>query len=219
MRRKRRVMSREVYKWKARLNLDGSKQREGEHYDHTYAPVASWESIRLLLTMVLRNNWKTKQLDFVLAFPQAPVEKVCYMKVPKGIQIHEEGNWVLQVKKNIYGQKQAGRVWNKYLVGKLVSIGFKVSEHDECIFFRGKSIYLLYTDDSILAGPDEEELNQIIKDIRGTGLDITEEGDIEDFLGVNIERVDEDTFHLSQPQLIDQILKDLRLDGKDVATK
>jgi hypothetical protein len=29
MRRKRRVLTREIYKWKARMNLDGSKQREG----------------------------------------------------------------------------------------------------------------------------------------------------------------------------------------------
>jgi hypothetical protein len=46
----------------------------------------------------------------------------------------------------------------------------------------------LYTNDSILAGPDEEEINQIISDIRGAGLNIIEEGDIQDFLGVNIER-------------------------------
>jgi hypothetical protein len=47
--------------------------REGIDYDQTYAPVATWESIRLLLGMVLKNKWKTKQLDYVLAFPQAPV--------------------------------------------------------------------------------------------------------------------------------------------------
>ena len=41
MKRKRRVKTREIYKWKARLNLDGSKQVAGENYDQTYAPVAS----------------------------------------------------------------------------------------------------------------------------------------------------------------------------------
>ena len=85
MKRKRRVKTREIYKWKARLNLDGSKQVAGVHYDQTYAPVASWESIRLLLAMTLRNKWKTRQLDYVLAFPQAPVERELYMQIPKGI--------------------------------------------------------------------------------------------------------------------------------------
>jgi hypothetical protein len=86
MREKRRVLTREIYKWKARMNLDGSKQREGIDYDQTYAPVATWESIRLLLGMVLKNKWKTKQLDYVLAFPQAPVDRECFMKMPLGIK-------------------------------------------------------------------------------------------------------------------------------------
>ena len=33
MKRKQRVKTREIYKWKARLNLDGSKMVQGEHYD------------------------------------------------------------------------------------------------------------------------------------------------------------------------------------------
>jgi hypothetical protein len=72
----------------------------------------------------------------------------------------------------------------------------------------------LYTDDSILAGPDEEEINQIIRDIRGAGLNIAEEGDIQDFLGVNIERKKDGTVHLTQPHLIESIVKDLRMNGK-----
>ena len=36
---------------------------------------------------------------------------------------------------------------------------------------------------------------------------------------MNIERVDDKTFHLSQPHLIDQILKELRLDTDNVAIK
>jgi hypothetical protein len=53
----------------------------GKDYDLTYAPVASWESAPILLALVLSQNWKTKQLDYVLAFPQAPVERECYMQV------------------------------------------------------------------------------------------------------------------------------------------
>jgi hypothetical protein len=71
MRRKRRVKTQEIYKYKARLNLDGSQMKLGQDYDLTYAPVASWESVRILLPLVLSQKWKTKQLDYVLAFPQA----------------------------------------------------------------------------------------------------------------------------------------------------
>lgn len=47
----------------------------------------------------------------------------------------------------------------------------------------------------------------------------TQEGDIEDFLGVNIDRVDDDTYHLLQPHLIDQILEDLNLLDDNVKTR
>jgi predicted nucleotidyltransferase len=50
-------------------------------------------------------------------------------------------------------------------------------------------------------------------------LKVTNEGKIQDFLGVNIDKVDDKTYHLSQPQLIDQILEDLNLVGDSVKTK
>jgi hypothetical protein len=221
MKRKRDIKSGRVKKHKARLNIDGSRMKQGEHYDETYAPVASWNSVRMLLAMTAVHNWHTTQIDYVLAFPQAPVERDIYMKIPKGFEI-DEGNtddYVLRLHRNVYGQKQAGRVWNQYLVDKLVNeVGFTQSKVDACVFYRGKTVYLLYTDDSILAGPDQKEIDQCIEDIKKAKLDITVEGDLQDFLGVNIERK-EDGIHLTQPHLIKQILKDLRLDGDDVKGK
>ena len=214
MRRKRDIKTKEVKKYKARLNIDGSKMIKGEHYDQTYAPVASWKFIRLLLTLVAKYNWHSRQLDYVLAFPQAPVEREIYMQIPKGFKLDlPEGgeNHVLKIHRNIYGQKQAGRVWFHYLRDKLVNeLKFKQSKVDECVFYRGKTLYVLYTDDSLLAGPDNEEIEQIIKDLKRAKLDITDEGDIQDFLGVNIDMKADGTIHLTQPHLIDQILKDLK---------
>ena len=65
--------------------------KAGTHYDQTYSPVASWNSVRTLLILSAVNDWHTKQLDFVLAFTQAPVERDIYMKIPKGFEI-EDGN-------------------------------------------------------------------------------------------------------------------------------
>ena len=109
------------------------------------------------------------------------------------------------------GQKQAGRVWNKYLIEKLESIGFQQSEHDECVLYRGKVIYVLYTDDTIITAPNNKLIDDVVKDIEKAGLKVTDEGNIEDFLGVNITRMDDNSIHLHQPHLIDQILKDLNI--------
>ena len=74
MRCKRKILTREVYKWKARLNVHGGKQTHGIDYWETYAAALKWSSNRFFLVQTLLNKWYTKQLDFVLAYPQADVE-------------------------------------------------------------------------------------------------------------------------------------------------
>ena len=60
MKRKRGIKSRKVKKYKARLNIDGSRMVKGIHYDQTYVPIASWNSIRILLTLVATFGWYTQ---------------------------------------------------------------------------------------------------------------------------------------------------------------
>ena len=73
----------------------------------------------------------------------------------------------------------------------------------------------MYTYDSIMEVPDEEELRQILADIKVEGLDITEELYIKDFLVVNIDKVYSDTYHLSKSQLINQIVSDMGLSNSN----
>ena len=73
-------------------------------------------------------------------------------------------------------------------------------------------MFILYTDDSILAGLDLQELDDIAQKMKAVGLNLTVEGDISDFLGVQIDRINDNIFNLSQPHLINDVLKQLRLD-------
>jgi hypothetical protein len=172
--------------------------------------------------MAIIKRWHTKQIDYVQAYTQAKVETDnVYMKIPRGFEIpgSEPGEYVLKIDRNIYGGKAAGRVWNKHLVERLTQIGFKQSKIDHCLFYRGQSVYVLYTDDSILAGPNEAELDQIIDDMKGVGLKLTVDGDVSDFLGVQIKHESNGTIHLTQPQIIDNILHDLHLTADNVKTR
>jgi Reverse transcriptase (RNA-dependent DNA polymerase) len=92
MRRKRDITTQQVYKWKARLNVHGGKQTKGLNYWDTYAPIASSASTRLILNTAALLGWKTRQLDFVLAFQQAPVETDIYMRVPAGFDFKADKN-------------------------------------------------------------------------------------------------------------------------------
>jgi hypothetical protein len=169
------------------------------------------------------HKWHIKQLDFVLAFPQAPVEREIYMKIPKGFELDKGSmnDYVLKLHKNVYGQKQAGRVWNQYLINKLTNeLDFVKSKMDKCSFYIGSTMHVLYsTDENILAGPDEGKIDQIIQDMKRVKLNITLEGGLEDFLGINIDHHKDGTIDLAQPHLIDQILKDMRLEDENLTTK
>jgi histone deacetylase 1/2 len=127
------------------LNVHGGQQQFGVNYFETYSPVVMWFSLCTLLTLSLLNGWHTRQIDFILAYPQAPIEFDMYMELPKGIEMADGSRktHVLKLLKNLYGQKQAGRVWNQYLIKGLIRIGFQQSEIDECVFYRLKTIFVV----------------------------------------------------------------------------
>jgi hypothetical protein len=57
MKREKRIDTREVYKWKSRLNLGGYKMIKGLHYHDTYSPVVCWKNIRMFLILGAINGW------------------------------------------------------------------------------------------------------------------------------------------------------------------
>jgi hypothetical protein len=64
----------------------------------------------------------------------------------------------------------------------------------------------------------------IRRDMKDIGLDIMDEGDVSDFLGVKeVEKKAgpevQQTIHLTQPHLIDSIFEDLQLDNKTTSSK
>ena len=128
------------------------------------------------------------------------------MKVPKGFRIIGKNlsEYVLKSNQNVYDQKQARRVWNKYLSKLLIEkVGFRQSKIDECVYYKGTTLYVLYTDDSILAGPNKDKIEKILKQIKQAGLNITYEGDISYFLGINITKESNGNVELKQLHLID----------------
>ena len=217
MKRKRDIKTQKVYKHKARLNLHGGKQEYGVNYFETYAPVVTWFSIRLILILAIINKWYTRQVDFVLAYPQADIEFDMYMELPHGIETkHGNGKThVLKLLKNLYGQKQAGRVWNQHLVKGLTDIGFKQSKVDECAFFRGNVIFIVYVDDGIFASPDNKAIDLAILELK-QHFDLEDQGDITDYLGVNVEYLKNGDIKLTQPHLINQIVTEARISKRSV---
>ena len=123
-------------------------------------------------------------------------------------------DFVLELKRMIYGCKQSARVWHGLWSAFLQDHGFVRSAGDECMWSRvGKSgdvlIVCTHVDDTLCVTPNEAEFQEFLEEMKDV-FDCTDEGggeSIEFFLGVRIERDDvEQTVTLSQEALHDKIL-------------
>ncbi len=141
-----------------------------------------------------------------------------YMKLPTGIHT-KHGNskdHVLKLLANIYGQKQAGRVWNSYLVTKLWEMNFKQSLIDNCVFYRDNVIFIVYVNDGIFLGPSDQQLRDIINKLRNLKLSIKDQGHPADYVGVSIKKLKNGIIELTQQALIDSIISDVALGDSKV---
>ena len=207
IRRKCSLTTNKITKHKARLNLHGGKQIYSMNYYETYAPVVTWFAIRLVIIFGILFQWSLRQVDFIMAYSQASIEMDIYMELPQGIKT-AEGNskeHVLKLLKNNYGQKQAGRVWNEYLIDKLNSIGFKHSLIDDYVFYHGDIIFMVYVDDGIFIGSNDAQLKNAIKELQDLNLKIEDQGHPADYVWVNIS----ESYKFTQRALIDSIIKDV----------
>jgi hypothetical protein len=82
---------------------------------------------------------------------------------------------------------------------------------DECVIYKGKTIFIVYVDDGIFFGPDLKAIEKAMKNLDAQGFNLDLMGDVKDYLGINFERLADDRVKMSQPQLIEQILKDVGL--------
>ena len=224
MRRKRRIESQEIYKWKARLNVHGGQQVHGINYWDTYTPVVAWPVIRFFFILSILQGWKTRQLDFIMAFPQAPIQTPLYMSIPKGYKTPKDENnnpMVLKLIRNIYGQKQGPKVWGDFLHQGLIKASFEQSKVDPCLYYREGLIFLVYIDDCLLLSPLDKLIDQGIHDLRKAEprFNMEDQGTVNDFLGIQVKHKENGEITLTQPQLISSILNDLNLNKNNVHTR
>ena len=148
-----------------------------------------------------------------MAYPQAKAPRPTYMELPTGVQMSglNRRDHCLLVERNIYGGMDAGRTWFLFMRDGLIKLGFKQSSIDECVFYRGTTIFIVYTDDGILLSPFSSQIDKDLVDMR-TLFDIEDQGDLQDYLGVKVVKASEgEGYRLTQPHLIDSILRDLGL--------
>ena len=88
----------------------------------------------MILSLVL--NWTTVQADYTNAFAQANLPEEVYMELPKDFSAKQDGDFVLQLNKSLYGLHQAPLSWYEHLKTNLEQCGFVPSKVDPCLFIN-----------------------------------------------------------------------------------
>ena len=149
-------------------------------------------------------------MDVKTAFLNGNLKEEIYMNQPDGF---EEGdrNLVCRLQKSLYGLKQAPRSWNEAFNSFVLSLGFKRSNYDCCLYWKRSGdviVYLLlYVDDILLMTNNIEEVKRIKAQL-SEKFEMTDMGEIKQFLGIKVERdVNQGRLKISQPKYIDGMLK------------
>ena len=178
--------------------------------------MVNWIGVRLLLVLSIVHGLETKAIDFVLAFPQAELEQDIFMELPYGFCHGNKREYVLKLKKNLYGLCDASYNWFQKISQGLEEEGFVRSEIDQCVFLRNDCIVLLYVDDMIALAKNKKVLNMLVDSLKHKNYILTNEGSLTKYLGVNVKYKRNGFFKLVQPFLIQRIVDLLGLEGESI---
>jgi hypothetical protein len=200
-------------KFKARYTVRGDIQkRQSQVTVDTYSPVVQWASVRLMLVLTVIFGLATRQIDFSNAFAQTdiPTDEHVYVELPHHFRATEGVESVLKLNKALYGQLDAPKRWYDKLRAGLEARGLVASKVDPCLFISKHLICMIYVDDVCVVGTSQAKIDALLQSFKDDGdqynWEMTEEGSISDFLGIDIRRVSQRVWKMTQEGLIDSVL-------------
>lgn len=200
----------EVDKCKARLVAKGYAQQFGVDYTEVYAPVARWDTIRMIVALAAQRNWSIYQLDVKSAFLHGELSEVVYVEQPRGFEKKGDEEKVYKLKKALYGLKQAPRAWYSRIETYFLKEGFEKCDFEHTLFVKtgegGKFLVVsLYVDDLIFTGNCESMFVKF-KDSMKQEFDMSDLGKMRYFLGVEVLQCSEGIY-ISQKKFAREVLE------------
>ena len=97
--------------------------------------------------------------------------------------------------------KTAAITWYLDLVDKLRSIGFKISEHDECLFLRGQTAVVVHVDDLAIFNDPDHLIKAELKEFFSFSVPNQDH-----YLGLEVQKQLDGSIKLSQQAYTKEIL-------------
>ena len=165
-------------------------------------------SLRIFLEVVAQEGWFLEQSDIKTAFLSADNEGTDYVRLP-GCVVQRGESPVRLLKKALYGLRRAPRAWNSTFTEWVVSVGFRASESEPCLFLHKEkqAMLVIYVNDLLVAAATMEEMSQV-QGMLEARFKTRSFGEPTYFLGMNVayDRKGK-TLHLSQQTYVDALME------------
>jgi len=195
-------------RFKVRLVAKGYSQQPGIDFQETFAPVAKFTTLRLLLALVAENDWELHSMDVKTAFLNGVLEEEVYMECPEGVFTETTAGTVCRLIKAIYGLKQSPRAWYRKIHTFFIEHDFIRSTQDYSLYinYDRKVLVLVYVDDLVLAAANVKDISWIKASLT-KAFEMTDLGELTTFLGLQVSRDrSKRLLSLYQEKYIDKIL-------------
>ena len=103
-----------MYKLKARCAVRGDLQVLDDSQS-TFSPVVEWSTVRLLFVLTVARGLHRQTIDFNNAFVQSHLPEPIYLELPPEYTSPKGTDNVYKVRKSLYGDVRAAKLWYKHL--------------------------------------------------------------------------------------------------------
>ena len=202
-------------KYKARLVVKEYTQVFRVEFSETFALVARLDTIRLLLVVAEKKNWKVFQLDAKSSFLNGYLKEEIFVEQPDGFVVQGKEDKVCLLKKALYGLKKAPRAWYSRIDDHLINLGFHKSLNEATLYVRSEGINIIiisiYVDDLLVTGNNQELINEF-KSEMFKQFEMTDLGLLTYFLGLEVRHL-RNQFFISQRKCANEILKKFHIES------
>jgi hypothetical protein len=173
-----------LYKFKARLVVRGDLQ---QNYGNTYAATLAAKIFRCLIALAAAFDLELYQYDVLNAFLNAEIDRATYVRCPEGYE--SELGQLLELKRALYGLRDAPRLWYKHLTATLEKLGLQQVPGVPCLFSNDCLIVFFFVDDIVVAvaSKNKDIYRQFDRQLRAA-YDVRFLGELKWFLGIRIIR-------------------------------
>ncbi|CAI7781333.1 unnamed protein product [Closterium sp. NIES-54] len=172
------------------VNIMKNRWVYGTDYDETYAPVSSYVTLRIFLSIVAVLDLNLMQLDMKNALLQSKLDRVLYMYQPDCF--NDGTGRACKLLKSLYDLKQSPLLWYRALDGVLLGAGWKKSQVETALYFKvgddKVTCWVLVCVNDLLAASSSTEMLKELKELLEAAFELRKISPVQKYLGLEIVR-------------------------------